>query len=190
VRIPGPVVLVFLIGLAGLSWWLAQRDAGERASDESGVLAQPGYYLRDAHLEQTDATGRVTLSIVATSATEQPALADVLLEDIRVDYSPDLAHRWLMTAAFGTLPAAARSVLLSGDVRLSPAPGSQGSAARAGAVVRTEHLRVDVDHNLATTADPVRIDFQHHFVTAQGLHADLTRETLRLESAVNGTFAR
>jgi hypothetical protein len=33
VRIPGPVVLVFLIGLAGLSWWLAQRDAGDRASD-------------------------------------------------------------------------------------------------------------------------------------------------------------
>jgi LPS export ABC transporter protein LptC len=190
VRIPGPVVLVFLIGLAGLSWWLAQRDVDDHPGDESRALEQPGYYLRDARLEQTDATGRVTLVIVATAATEQPALADVLLEDIRVDYAPDLAHRWLMTAAFGTLPAAARSVLLSGDVHLSPAPGSQGSAARAGALVSTEHLRVDVERNLATTADPVRIDFRQHFVTAQGLRADLTRETLRLQSNVNGTFAR
>jgi LPS export ABC transporter protein LptC len=74
-------------------------------------------------------------------------------------------------------------VLLAGDVRLS-------APAEGGALVRAEHLNLDVEQQIATTPDPVRIEFATHLVNARGLRADLKRETLRLESSVNGTFTR
>ena len=60
-----------------------------------------------------------------------------------------------MTSTGGLLPPAQRIVEFDGDVRLRAA----AAAAATGAVVRTEHLSLDLDSNLATTTDPVHIDF-------------------------------
>ena len=91
-----------------------------------------------------------------------------------------------MTSDTGTLPPAGHSVALQGDVRLRAA----AAAAATGAVVRSEHLLLDIDRQIATTTDPVRIQFAPHEIRARGLRADLKHETLRLESAVNGNFTR
>ena len=182
----GPTTLLVLIGLAAGSWWLAQRDADEPPPASAALSAQPGYYLRDATLEQTDATGRMTLRVHSARAAQQGDQGPVHLEQLEVHYFPEPGQDWLMTSAAGSLPPAGRVVEFEGDVRLRAA----AAAAATGAVVRTEHLALDVDSTLATTADPVRIEFGPHAVVARGLRADLKRETLRLESAVNGTFTR
>jgi LPS export ABC transporter protein LptC len=181
----GPAALVFLIGLAAGSWWLARRDSGEERP-EAPPEQQPGYYLSDATLEQTDATGRLTLRAHAARAAQEGEQGPVQLQQLEVHYYPEPDQDWLMTSAAGSLPPAGRVVEFEGDVRLRAA----AAAAATGAVVRTEHLALDIDTTLATTADPVRIEFGPHAVNARGLHADLKHETLRLESAVNGTFTR
>jgi LPS export ABC transporter protein LptC len=182
-RITGPVGLVFLTGLAAGSWWLAQRDA-DRAPAPIVPLAQPGYYLNDATLEQTDATGRLTLRVHSARAAQEGTDGPVRLDQLEVHYFPQPGQNWLMTSTAGSMPAAGRVVALEGDVRL------QAATAASGAIVRTEHLALDIDSHIATTADPVRIEFGPHAVVARGLRADLKSETLRLESAVNGTFTR
>ena len=185
-KLSGPVALVFLIGLAVGSWWLARRDSDEPQPASSALAAQPGYYLRDATLEQTDAAGRMTLRVHSARASQQGDQGPVRLEQLEVHYYPEPGQDWLMTSAAGSLPPAGRVVEFEGDVRRKAA----AAAAATGAVVRTEHLALDVDSTLATTADPVRIEFGPHAVVARGLRADLKHETLRLESAVNGTFTR
>lgn len=184
-KLPGPTALVFLIGLAAGSWWLAQRDRGE-PGPEAPPAPQPGYYLSDATLEQTDATGRLTLRVHSARAAQDGLQGPVHMQQLEVHYFPEPGQDWLMTSAAGTLPPAGRVVEFEGDVRLRAA----AAAAATGAVVRTEHLALDVDSTLATTADPVRIEFGPHAVIARGMRADLKHETLRLESAVNGTFTR
>jgi LPS export ABC transporter protein LptC len=185
VRFAGPVALLFLIGLAAGSWWLARRDEDvQRAA--APVTAQPGYYLRDATLDQTDATGRLTLRVHAAHAAQDAGQGAVRLEQLEAHYFPEPGHDWLMTSTAGSLPPTLRVVEFVGDVRLRAA----AAAAATGAVVRTEHLSLDLDTNLATTTDPVHIDFGSHVMNARGLRADLKQETLRLESAVNGTFTR
>jgi LPS export ABC transporter protein LptC len=185
VKLSGPLALVFLIGLAVGSWWLARRD-GEERQPAAAPVAQPGYYLTDATLEQTDASGRLTMRVHAAHAAQQGEQGPVRLEQLEAHYFPEPGQDWLMTSAAGSLPPAGRVVEFEGDVRLRAA----AAASATGAIVRTEHLALDVDSTLATTADPVRIEFGPHAVVARGLHADLKRETLRLESAVNGTFTR
>ncbi len=181
----GPAALALLVALAIGSWWLARRDA-EEPQGSPAASAQPGYYLTDATLEQTDATGRLTMRVHAARAAQQGEQGAVRLEQLEAHYFPEAGQDWLMTSAAGSLPPAGRVVEFEGDVRLR----ATAAASATGAVVRTEHLALDVDSTLATTADPVRIEFGPHAVVARGLHADLKRETLRLESAVNGTFTR
>ena len=185
-KLSGPGALVLLLALAVGSWWLARRDDDEHQTAAVVQSAQPGYYLSDATLEQTDSTGRMTLRVHAARAAQQSEQGPVRLEQLEAHYFPEAGQDWLMTSAAGSLPPQGRIVEFEGDVRLRAA----AAASATGAVVRTEHLALDVDSTLATTADPVRIEFGPHAVVARGLRADLKRETLRLESAVNGTFTR
>lgn len=185
-RFSGPLTALGLAGLAVGSWWLAQRDGEAPPAQSESATAQPGYYLSDATLEQTDAGGRVTLRAHSARAAQQGDEGAIRLDDLTVHYYPEPGQDWLMTSATGMLPPAGRVVEFAGDVRLRAA----AAAAATGAVVRTEHLTLDVDSNLATSADPVRIEFGTHTLAARGLRADLKRESLRLESAVNGTFTR
>jgi len=176
VRVPTPVTLGLLVLAAAASWWLARPGT-------DATVTQPGYYLINAELEQTDQTGRLTLKVHAAEARQLEQHGDVNLEQLRVDYLPEPGRDWRMTSTGGTLLPSGRTVLLVGDVKLS-AP-DEGAA-----VVRTEHMRLDIDQQLATTSDPVRMELPPHELTARGMRADLKRETLHLAAAVSGTFAR
>ena len=179
-------MLVLLLGLAAGSWWLARggRDTGAPAG--AAADKAPGYYLVDATVEQTDASGLATLRAHAERATQADPGGAVILQRPTLHYQPQADRDWVMTADAGTLPAHSQQVLLDGNVELRAA----GRGPASGAVVRSEHLELDVATHLATTAEPVRIELAPHTLLAHGLHADLTRETLRLEAAVHGTFLR
>lgn len=182
----GPVVLVFLVGLAAGSWWLANRGADGNAPASTARTTQPGYYLKGATLEQTDATGRVEMRVHAAEAVQDPASRNVQASTLRVDYLLDAPRTWVMTARSGTLPPDGQHVLLQGDVTLTGRTGTNAPPA----IVHTEHLRLDVDASVATTNDPVRIEMGPQSVRARGLRADLKADRLRLESSVNGRYTR
>jgi len=180
-RLPTSVTLALLTLAAALSWWLGRPEDSGPATP--AAVTQPGYYMNGAELEQTDQSGRLTLKVRAATARQTEQQGVVRLDQIQVDYLPSVGRDWRMSALGGTLLPGGRSVLLAGDVRLTaPFEGA--------AVARTEHLRLDLDEQLATTTDPVRIEMPPHAVDARGIRADLKRETLRLESAVDGTFTR
>lgn len=182
----GPVVLVFLVGLAVGSWWIANRAGDDDATGATAARTQPGYYLRDATLEQTDETGRVELRVTTQNAVQDPATRNVQLRELRVDYHPDEERAWVATANEGALPPDGQTVFLEGDVRLT---GGTGAGTKP-AVITTEELKLDVDRSIATTSAPVRIELAPHAVTARGLRADLKRDRVQLESSVNGRFTR
>ncbi len=178
--------MLALLGLAAASWWLAR---GSREADTRADLAPAsasGYYLVDATVEQSDASGIATLHAHADRAVQSDPNGAVTLQHPTLHYEPLSGRDWIMTADGGTLPAHSQQVMLDGNVELRAAGRGPGS----GAIVRTEHLELDVGTHLATTAEPVRIEFAPHALLARGLRADLTHETLQLETAVHGTFLR
>jgi LPS export ABC transporter protein LptC len=184
-RLSGPVALVFLVGLAAGSWWLANRGREPEEPAAAARGGQPGYYLKGATLQQTDETGRVEMRVTAATAVQDPATRVVRGETLRVDYFVDEPRTWVMTAATGKLPADGRTVELEGDVRLTGL-----DAGSEPAVIRTERMTLDVDASVATTAEPVRIEMGKNAITARGLRADLKTDRLQLEADVHGRYTR
>ncbi len=158
-------------------------EPDDAAARDNGA-ARHGYYLRDAHVTEYGADGRVRLAVAAQRAEQDPERDTVAMQDVRVDYFALPNQRWHLTARRGDAPAGFDTVELSGDVVMV---GRQAEP-EGRAVVRTERLTLEPSARRAHTAAPVSLAFGPYALTATGLEADLNAATLRLESGVNGRF--
>ena len=164
---------------------LVKRNPAPTTSDTQAE--QPGYYLQDAIVTQTQQDGSVSLRLVADRIQQKRRDDSIALETVRVNYfqsSPGKSSQreWLLTAREGLVPGNFRVVQLFGDVVLRPAD------AQPQAFLRTDALAVDTQTNVAySTASPVHVRFGGHAMVVKNFRADLDSENIRLES-VHGRF--
>ena len=164
---------------------LVERNPAPAVSD--GQAEQPGYYLKDAVITQTQQNGSVGLRLIADRIEQRHDNDSISLDTVRVNYfqsSPgESAQReWLLSARQGLVPANSRVVQFSGDVVLRPAD------AQPTAFLRADALAIDTQTNIAySTASPVHVRFGGHSMVVKSFRADLSNEKVRLES-VNGRF--
>jgi LPS export ABC transporter protein LptC len=172
---------------------LVERSPAPTSNDAQAE--QPGYYLQDAIVTQTQQDGSVSLRLVASRIQQQRRDDSIALDTVRVNYyqsnsesnsgsksdqSPQ--REWLLTARQGFVPANFRVVQLFGDVVLRPAD------AQPEAFLRVDALAVDTQTNVAySLASPVRVRFGSHEMVVKNFRADLDSENIRLES-VHGRF--
>jgi LPS export ABC transporter protein LptC len=148
---------------------------------------QPGYYLQDAIITQTQQDGSVSLRLVANRIQQQRRDDSIAMDTVRVNYyqsesgqSPQ--REWLLNARRGFVPANFRVVQLFGDVVLRPAD------ARPEAFLHADALAVDTQTNVAySLASPVHVRFGAHAMVVKNFRVDLDSENVRLES-VHGRF--
>jgi LPS export ABC transporter protein LptC len=150
--------------------------------DATAVVDERGYYLTAATLTEFGPDGGPRTVLRADTIEQQLADQSVLLSDLQIDYTTAEAGEWTVTAAHGRMPAAGKSLLLSGDVLVA------GSEARGTAVIRTDQLAYDTVTSVIQTAEPVSVQFGAHRLEGRGLRVVLNDGTLRLESNVNGHF--
>jgi LPS export ABC transporter protein LptC len=168
---------------------LVERSPAPTTNDAQAE--QPGYYLQDAIVTQTQQDGSVSLRLVANRIEQQRRDDSIALDTVRVNYyqsnsgsksgqSPQ--REWLLNARQGLVPANFRVVQLFGDVVLRPAD------AQPEAFLRVDALAVDTQTNVAySLASPVRVRFGSHEMVVKNFRADLDSENIRLES-VHGRF--
>jgi LPS export ABC transporter protein LptC len=154
----------------------------------SGTQAeQPGYYLKDAVITQTQQNGSIGLRLVADSIEQRHGDESISLDTVRVNYFQSSAgqpspREWLLNARRALVPADFRVVQLFGDVVLRPAD------AQPTAFLRADALAIDTQTNVAySTSSPVHVRFGGHSMVVKSFRADLNNEKVRLES-VNGRF--
>ncbi len=143
---------------------------------------QPGYYLKDAILTITQPDGSPRIKLIAKRIDEQVADKSYGAEGVRVDYLAVTGKPWSLTSDHAAVPADLLTVVFNGNVEVRSLQTEQGG------VIRTESLALDTRTNVATTDQPVEIEFAGHHLHATGLRADMKNERLELESAVNGNF--
>jgi LPS export ABC transporter protein LptC len=183
------LLAAFVIGYGAL----VERTPAPTTNDAQAE--QPGYYLQDAIVTQTQQDGSVSLRLVANRIEQQRRDDSIALDTVRVNYyqsnsgsnpgsksgqSPQ--REWLLNAREGLVPANFRVVQLFGDVVLRPAD------AQPKAFLRVDALAVDTQTNVAyNLASPVRVRFGSHEMVVKNFRADLDSENIRLES-VHGRF--
>jgi LPS export ABC transporter protein LptC len=141
-----------------------------------------GYYVTQATLTEFGPDGAPRVVLQAESIEQRLSDQSVLLSDLKLDYTTAKAGQWQVTADRGRMPAAATSLLLSGDVQLT------GDQAHGSAVIRTDQLSYDTGTSVIQTAEPVSVKVGAHWLEGRGLRVVLNDGTLRLESNVNGRF--
>jgi len=154
-----------------------EDDVEVTATDEDR-----GYYVTQATLTEFGPDGAPRVVLQAESIEQRLSDQSVLLSDLKLDYTTAKAGQWQVTADRGRMPAAATSLLLSGDVQLT------GDQAHGGAVIRTDQLSYDTGTSVIQTAEPVSVKVGAHWLEGRGLRVVLNDGTLRLESNVNGRF--
>lgn len=177
------LLLVAMIALALLIVDFAREETDDSPGAGNGADAT-GYYLRGARVTEYGDDGEVDVLVTAASAVEMPARGEVLLSGVGVEYFALPGQRWALTAQTGRVPAGFRQVELEGDVIMR----GERDGEPHEAVVETDRLILDTETQRARTDAPVTLAFGLYRLAAVGLEADLTAETLRLESAVSGRF--
>lgn len=143
---------------------------------------QPGYYLKDAVIVQTQEDGSLSLRVAAQRVEQQPQDDSFRLSAVRVYYFQAPGREWVLSSRRGFVPADSRVVHLQGDVELKPADADQAT------FLRTDALAIDTQRNVAySTSSPVQIRFGHQEMTVKSFIADLNTEKIRLES-VSGRY--
>lgn len=138
---------------------------------------QPGYYLRDAVITETQEDGSLGLRLIAERIEEQPREGGIAAEQVRVQYFQAQQKEWRLSAQRALVPDDSRIVTFSGDVELRPSDAPD-------AFLRTDSLALDTERNIARAVhSPVELQFGMHTMTVQDFMADLNTEKLRMESA-------
>ncbi len=176
------VFITALIAAALAGYSLLTRREADTLTDQPAP-AQPGYYLNDASIIETDATGAPRLKLVANTINQNLADDSITLQQVTLNYQNAADRRWLLTAEQGHLVNGSRAISFTGNVHIRPlAPASSPVS------LRTETLNVDTERQTASAPGRVNIEMDHQQLTAVGLKYDLKRQKLQLESQVHGQF--
>lgn len=163
--------------LAGYSAFL-RRDGSSTLNNNT--LEQPGYYLQDAVVTQTNPDGSPGISLNAKRIEQQQRTDEITLLDVNVDYLQTPEQRWNLTAQRAIVPRDSRLVQFSGDVELKPKQSTTQT------YLHTQALTVDTEKNLAySNNSPVDVQLGPYLLTAQRIDVDLRREKVRMRG-VNG----
>lgn len=175
------ISLAALLATLVIGYGMLRERSGRPAQDGSSP-PQPGYYLQDAIVSQTEEDGSLGIRLIAKRIEQDRRTDTISLISVRAQYFQGPDRQWLLSAQRGLVPADSRILQLHGDVELRPADGAQTSFLRADA------LALDTARNLAySTSSPVSIRFGQHALTVNSFVADLSTEKIRLES-VNGRY--
>jgi LPS export ABC transporter protein LptC len=154
---------------------VTRRDPTEVLS--SDAPAQPGYFLRDAIITQTEKDGGPGIRLIAERIDQKSSEDAIRLRTVQVDLLKTAERHWMLTANEGFVPMGSRVIQFSGDVHLRPADDT------TTAYLRTNALAIDTEKNIAySTQSPVDIRFGKVTMKVKSFEADLDNEKVKLES--------
>ncbi len=172
------------VAFFAVNWWLLRSPDAPADTEAAPAVQQFGWYLRGATLVATDDAGAQRYRLSARVIEQNPADDSAALTDVRLRYEAGADPAWQLTARDGWIAPDGRTIRLEGNVVMTDEP----DAGATPTVVRTERVDLDVDRDLASSAETVRVENGRNFLSALGMVADLSNDRVQLQSEVSGTF--
>lgn len=154
---------------------MTRRDPSEVIAGEAPP--QPGYFLRDTIITQTDKDGSPDIRLVAARIDQKSTEDAIRLSTVQVDFLGVTDRKWMLTAQQAFVPSGSRVIEFRGDVLLRPLDDTTNGS------LRTNALAFDTDRNVAySISSPVDIRFGRLAMNVKRFEADLNTEKVKLES--------
>jgi LPS export ABC transporter protein LptC len=177
----GALVIALLVAV----WLLLNNEQnGPAVPRADNRAANPGYSAQNAVLIETAADGHPMYTLHASSIRQEPDSAITTLEQVQMQFRDPQGNIWNGRADEGRVVDQASQVELTGNVILSGLLPGTGKPAQ----ISTDRLNVDTHTEVATTADPVVLDWNGQIVHARGMIARLRQQRVLLESDVHGRY--
>ena len=152
-----------------------RRDPSEVTTDSAPL--QPGYFLSNAIVTQTEKDGTPGVRLIAERIVQQRENDSIRLHTVQVEIMNIADRHWLLTAQQGFVPSGSRVIEFSGDVNLRPKDSGEN------AFLRTDALSIDTEKEIAySTRSPVDIRYGRLAMRVKRFEADLKTEKVKLES--------
>jgi lipopolysaccharide export system protein LptC len=176
---------MIVLAVLALATWLYGREPGAIQRASLREHGQPlGYYLRGAKILGTDEQGRVAYRIAADRLEELPGEDRLTLDGVQIEYTPDDAEPWSISAAAASAPKDGSELELRGDVTLRNQP-----AGGEPTIITTDSLRFFPETSSAEADTPVTLRVGGWQLRAGMLRTHLKGDVVQLESEVHGKFA-
>lgn len=181
---PRSLVALVLLTIAALaSWYVARDNGGPAVAAGSSGPAHRGYYLEDARILGTDASGALLYEILADRAEQQPDQR-ILFSTVLIEYTPESDVPWSIRADTAILSPDENRVILNGNVRAESEQGFSGDATQ----IRTTSLTFDPERYVAETDERIYIQIGDRSLTGTGMLASLKENQVDIRSNVSGRF--
>jgi LPS export ABC transporter protein LptC len=176
------LLLFALLAGAALMTWVLAHVAQEPAAPAADTGAAPqGYYLTDAVLQGTDDEGRLYYRVFARRVEQEADGEDFVLDQMRVEYTPEIDVRWDFFAMRGLVDADRDHMQLLEGVRVTYLPdGDQDEL-----TFETSELNLYTQDFFAATDQPVTLHKGSSEFKATGLKLDLETDDWELSSNVS-----
>ena len=174
---PRNLLLFGALGVLALVTWVIARIAEEPAVQrvDSGPSSQ-GYYLTGAVMHVTDDEGKIYYRIVADRVTQESEEQEIVLDGMRLEYTPDTNVRWRVYAGTGRAHADRDFLNLAEDVRVVYVADDSAEEI----VFETDEMSLDADKFLAYSERDVTLHKGNSEMTAAAFELNMQTDTYTL----------
>ena len=177
-------LIVFLGAVAVGSVWLLRETELESMRTEKPKTHVPDYYFTGATVTSLDAKGRPVSELVSPRMIHHPDDDSIEATEPRMRYFMKDGLPWYARADHGMEPSGGNLIYLEGHVEMTH-PDQNGGPPL---VIDTEHMKVDLATNIATTDDPVDMVKGENHMHGIGMDGYMQDNRMILRTKVTGFY--
>jgi lipopolysaccharide export system protein LptC len=181
---------LLLGALAALTFWLDSQVQEPPPRRDGTQRHEPDLFVEGFRAVTLDANGKVTQSISGKRAEHFPDDLTTEIEEVIMAQTEAGKPAFRISATRARITGDRDEVFFTGNVRAVREEGieSPGEKPTGPIIVTTEYLHVIPGKDLARTDKAVTIEEPRGIIQSVGLELDNKAKTLKLRSAVRGTF--
>ena len=180
------LLVLALAILAGLLY-LQQPQIDDVETTAAQIAnADPGFVAIGAELIETGDDGHPLYRLEADRIAQPVAGGTIYLTAPTLHYQPAAGNPWVLTAREGQLPQSAHTADLMGSVQAEGKPSGSATPMR----FNTDTLHLNMEQQVASTAQFVQVDWVGGQLRGRGMRANLKSGQLDLLGEVSGVLQR
>lgn len=177
------LILILALAAAG-TWWLLHHVSPPVLQKAAPTTHEPDYYFTGATVTTLDKQGKPEAVMTAPRILHHPDDDSIEVFSPRVVYYIANDKPWHLQADHALLPSGGKLVKLDGHVIIHHDGNNSGSPL----IIHTDKMNLDLNTDIATTADPVEIFQGSSRMTGVGMRFNLKDNRLQLDADTKGYY--